>query len=211
MRVFSSFSVGLLIAALSVPVSARAAVEDLPGMDTAANLKEWLKLTDDQVAKVKPVIARRLQRMDAAFAKAEAEEQPDVLALVEELGNARKEFDGGVQSLLTPDQLKQWRTFQAELEKDLVKSAAKKQVRALQPGLALTDDQVQKLVPPFTVATQKKVDAFQKLSDGTRITLRDKIQAKKTFEAINEELQKAMAAVVSPAQLSAYQQAMQKK
>jgi len=33
----------LIAAALTLPVLA--AVEDLPGMDTAANMKEWLKLT----------------------------------------------------------------------------------------------------------------------------------------------------------------------
>jgi hypothetical protein len=173
-----------LLTIATLPGVASAAVEDLPGMDTAANMKEWLKLTDDQVTKLKPVIARRLQRMDSALAKAEAEEKPDVMGLVEDLGKARKEFDDGVKFVLTPDQSKQWQTFKDELEKDLVKSAAKKQVLALQPGL---------------------------ISDGTRISMRDKLHAKRTIEAINEERQKSMATIVSPAQPSAYQQAMAKR
>jgi hypothetical protein len=32
---------------LCLAAPAFAAIEDLPGMDTAANMKEWLKLSDD--------------------------------------------------------------------------------------------------------------------------------------------------------------------
>jgi hypothetical protein len=211
MRLLATAAAAALLAAASLPSPALAAVEDLPGMDTAANMKEWLKLTDDQVAKLKPVIAKRIQRVDAAMTKVEAEKEPDVMAFVEELGKARKEFDEGVKAVLTPDQLKQWGTFKAELEKDLAQSAAKKQLAELQPALKLTDDQLGKLVQPFAVATQKKLAVFRDLSDGSRISMRDKIKAKKGMEAINAELEKSMAAIVSPDQLAAYKQAKAKK
>jgi hypothetical protein len=200
-----------LLACVATPSDAIAAVEDLPGMDTAANMKEWLKLTDAQVAQLRPVIATRLQKMDAAMAKVEAAKEPDAMAFIQEMGAARKEFDAGVAAALTPEQAAKWGSFKAELEKDLVASAAKKQAAALRAPLQLTDEQVTRLVPPLTVATQKKVDVLQKLGDGGRISIRDKRKAKKAIEAANDELVKAMSAFLSPNQVAAYQAATKKK
>jgi predicted MFS family arabinose efflux permease len=116
-----------------------------------------------------------------------------------------------VAAALTPEQSAQWGAFKAEMEKDLVASAAKKQATALRAPLQLTDEQVTRLVPPMAVATQKKVDVLQKLADGGRISIRDKLQAKKGLEAANDELVKAMSAFLSPNQVAAYQAATKKK
>jgi len=210
-RLLVTTAVAALLAALAVPRTAPAAVEDLPGMDTAANMKEWLKLTDAQVAQIKPVIATRLQKTDAALAKVEASPEPDLVAFLEEYGAIKKEFSAGVAGALTPDQLGKWESFKAELEKDLVASGAKKQAAGLRAPLQLTDEQVTRLVPPMTVALQKKLDVLQKLTDGSRITFREKRQAKKAVEAANDELVKAMSAFLSPNQVAAYQAATTKK
>jgi hypothetical protein len=156
LRSFRAVALVALLAVLQLPVVIQAAVEDLPGMDTAANMKEWLKLNDDQVAKLKPVIATRIEKMDVAIAKVEAAEQPDVMGFIEERGKIKKEFDQSVQQILTPDQQKQWGSFKVELEKDLVQSAAKKQVATLQSSLKLSDDQAQKILGPVATATQKR-------------------------------------------------------
>jgi hypothetical protein len=200
------------VLALAVPASAaRAAIEDLPGMDTATSMREWLKLTDAQVEQLKPVIATRLQKTDAALAKVEAAKEPDPVKFLEEYGAIKKEFNAGVTGVLTPDQMKQWEGFKAELEKALVASGAKKQAAGLRAPLQLTEDQVGKLVPPMTVALQKKLDVLQSLTDGTRISLREKMKAKKAIEGANEELVKAMSAFLSPNQVAAYQAATKKK
>jgi hypothetical protein len=190
---------------------AAGAVETLPGMDTATDMKEWLKLTDDQVAKLKPVIETRVTKVDAALAKAEAADEPDVMGFVSEYGAIKKEFDAGVTKILTPDQAKQWATFKAALEKDLVNAGAAKKLAALQPGLKLTDDQVTKLRAPMAVAIQKKLDTLQKLAGTGRISVRDKLGAKRAMEGANSELEKAMAGIVSPEQLAAYKAATEKK
>jgi hypothetical protein len=204
-------AIAALLALALAPATAVAAVEDLPGMDTAASLKEWLKLTDAQVAQLKPVIATRLQKMDAAMAKVEAAKEPDAMGFIQEMGAAKKEFNAGVAAALTPEQAAKWEGFKAEMEKDLVASAAKKQAAALRAPLQLTEEQVTRLVPPLTVATQKKVDVLQKLADGGRISIRDKLQAKRALEAASEELVKAMSTFLSPNQVAAYQAATKKK
>jgi len=185
------------------------AVASLPGMDAAANMKEWLKLTDDQVAKLAPVIETRVTKTDAAFAKLDASEDPDKMAFVKEYGAIKSEFDAGVAKILTPDQLKQWGTFKAAVEKDLVRAGAVKKVQALTPAMKLTDDQAAKLEPAMAAAMQKKLDAVQKIADGGRISARDKLKTKNAIEDANSELEKAMAAVVSPDQLTAYKAAME--
>jgi hypothetical protein len=55
------------------------------------------------------------------------------------------------------------------------------------------------------------VDVLQKLAHGGRISIRDKLQAKKGVEAAYEELVKAMSAFLSPNQVEAYQAATRKK
>ena len=209
-RVLARIAFGaLMVAALSRP--SVAAVEDLPGMDTATDMKEWLKLTDDQVAKLQPVIATRITKVDAALAKVEAAEKPDAMGFISEYGAIKKEFNTSVTNILTPDQAKQWGSFKAELEKDIVQSGAKKQLAAMQPALKLTDEQVTKLQPAMATATQKKIDLLQKLADTGRISMRDKLQAKKAMEGLNAELEKSMSAVMSPDQVAAYKASKEKK
>ena len=199
----------LMAATLSRP--SFGALEDLPGMDTATDMKEWLKLTDDQVSKLQPVIATRITKVDAALAKVEAAEKPDAMGFISEYGAIKKEFNAGVTNILTPDQAKQWGSFKAELEKGIVQSGAKKQLAEMQTALKLTDEQVTKLQPAMATATQKKIDVLQKLADTGRVSMRDKLQAKKAMEGLNAELEKSMSAVMSPDQIAAYKASKEKK
>jgi hypothetical protein len=195
----------------AAPAAAAATVPDLAGMDAAASLGEWLKLTDDQKAKLKPVMETRFTKVDAALAKVEAAEEPDVMGFISEYGAIRKEFDAGVTNILTPDQAKQWDSFKVQLEKELSEAGAHKQLAALQPQLKLTDEQVTKLTPAMATANQKKIDVLQKLADGGRIGLRDKLKAKNGMGDANGELEKTMATIVSPDQLAQYKAIQEKK
>ena len=184
---------------------------DLAGMDAAASLGEWLKLTDDQKAKIRPLVDARVTKVDAALAKVEAAEEPDVMGFIKEYGGIRKEFEAGVTNVLTPDQAKQWESFKVQLEKELAEAGAHKQLAGLQPQLKLTDEQVTKLVPAMATANQKKIDVLQKLADGGRIGLRDKLKAKNGMGDANGELEKTMATIVSPDQLAQYKAIQEKK
>jgi uncharacterized protein YjgD (DUF1641 family) len=195
---------------LCLAAPAFAAVEDLPGMDTAANMKEWLKLTDDQVKQLQPVIATRLEKSDAELAKLEAAEEPDVLGFLKASGDIRNEFNASLAKILTPEQLKQWDTFKAEAQKDLVHESAKKQAASLQTSLKLSDEQTGKIVPPLAKATQGKLDAVKKISDGRRISMRDKLKTKKAMEAVNADLQKSLGTVLTGEQMAAYKAATKK-
>jgi hypothetical protein len=86
-----------------------------------------------------------------------------------------------------------------------VKAGARKQLGALQPALKLTDEQVTRLEPSMTTALQGKLDVIQKLGDGGRVGVRDKLKAKRAMDGINGDLEKAMSAIVSPDQLAGYQ------
>jgi len=197
--------------AADAPAAPAADVPDLAGMDAAASLSEWLKLTDDQKAKLKPVMETRFNKVDAAMAKMEAAEEPDAMGFIKEYGEIKKEFDAGVTNILTPDQSKQWASFKLQLEKELSEAGAHKQLAALQPELKLTDEQVTKLTPAMATANQKKIDVLQKLADGGRISLRDKKKAKGGMDDANKELEKTMATIVSPDQLTQYKAIQEKK
>ena len=190
--------------ALCCIVPAWAAVSDLPGMSTATSMREWLKLTDDQVAKLQPVIDTRIKKSDAALDKLDQAEQPDIEGFLAERKAYMDEFNGGVTKILTPDQLKQWESFKAEVEKTLVQEAADKRLAKLQPEMKMTDDQVGKIRPAMTKAMQGKMDVLQKLANTGRISLRDKKQAGGALKGINAELEKSMSAVCSPDQMTTY-------
>jgi hypothetical protein len=64
----------LILAALHRP--AAAAIEDLPGMENAASLKEWLKLTDEQTTKLDALLTTRFEKVDAAVAKVRPQKSP---------------------------------------------------------------------------------------------------------------------------------------
>ena len=197
--------------AADAPAAPAADVPDLAGMDAAASLSEWLKLTDDQKAKLKPVMETRFNKVDAAMAKMEAAEEPDAMGFIKEYGEIKKEFDAGVTNILTPDQAKQWASFKVQIEKELSEAGAHKQLAELQPQIKLTDEQVTKLTPAMATANQKKIDVLQKLADGGRISLRDKKKAKGGMDDANKELEKAMATIVSPDQLTQYKAIQEKK
>jgi hypothetical protein len=92
-----------------------------------------------------------------------------------------------------------------------MQASAAKKVAMLQPALHLTDDQAAKLQAPMLIATQKKFDAIQKIADGGRISVRDKLGLKKSIEGANSELEKSMSAFLSPDQITAYKAATEKK
>jgi hypothetical protein len=202
--------IALCAVMLCLAAPALAAIEDLPGMDTAANMKEWLTLTDDQVKQLQPVIATRLEKADAEMAKLEAAEEPDVLGFLEASGKIRQEFNSSLEKILTPDQLKQWESFKAEAQKGLVQESAKKQAAMLQTSLKLSDEQTGKIIPPLAKANQGKLDAVKKLSDGRRISMRDKLKTKRAMEAINGELEKSLGTVLTGEQMTAYKAATKK-
>ncbi len=81
----------------------------------------------------------------------------------------------------------------------------------MQPTLKLTDEQVTKLQPAMADAVQKKLDVVQKLADSGRISVRDKLKAKRAMDDINAGLEKAMAAIMSPEQIAGYKAATEKK
>lgn len=195
----------LLALVLSVP-TAMAAVSDLPGISTATSMKDWLKLSDDQVAKLTPVLQTRIDKMDAALTKLDSAEEPDFQAFLGERKAIRDEFDAGVNKILTPDQLKQWESFKAEAEKSLVGELAASKLRSLKAPLGLTDDQMTKLLPAMTVATQGKLDELQRLANTGRIGANDKIKAKRTMGEVNGNLEKAMAGVLSQDQIATYKE-----
>ncbi|TPW17698.1 MAG: hypothetical protein FD129_271 [bacterium] len=188
-----------------------AGINDLPGVETAANMKEWLKLTDDQVTKLQPVINTRIEKVDSALAVVDAAAEPDMLGFVKEYGVIKKEFDAGVTNILTPDQSKQWGAFKVELEKDLAEAGAMKQLAVMQPTLKLTDEQVTRILPAMTTSMTQKLDLFQKLADSGRIGARDKLKAKRAMDDLNGQLEKAMSAVLSPDQMTGYKEMTAKK
>jgi hypothetical protein len=193
------------------PASPVGAMASASTAGTAADMKQSLNLTDEQVTKLQPVFDTRVTKMDAAVAKFEAADDPDMMGFIKEYGGIKKEFDDGVTKILTPDQAKQWAAAKAQAEKNLMQASAAKKVAMLQPALKLTDDQTAKLQAPMLIATQKKFDAIQKIADGGRISMRDKLGLKKSMEAANSELQKFMSAFMSPDQITAYKAATEKK
>lgn len=197
-------------AGLSGSIAAPPRIE-LPGVEALAGMKDSLKLTDDQVARLQPVITARIEQVDAALAALEAADEPDVAGFIKQYGDIRKGFDDGVMKILTLDQRGPWESYKVELEQGLVTGNATKQLANLKSALKLSDDQVTRLRPAVTAAIQGKLDLFQKLAASGHIDIREKHRAWSALDKLNEDLEKSIYSVLLLDQRPAFKEMTGKK
>src|SRR5262245_35780358 len=97
-----AFTMMLLILALFSPAAAQ--TENPTKADVAKALKDWLKLNDDQTAKLKPVVEKYSKSLAAASEKQQGAATPDLRVFLTDVKKARSEFDASLKGILNPDQ-----------------------------------------------------------------------------------------------------------
>ncbi len=194
--------VALLLMAAAAAVLA---ADPDPGAATATSLKEWLKLSDEQVLQLKPVIVERVVRMDAALDTLEAGNPPDLNRFLAERKKIKDDFQKKAQQILTPEQQKKMPDLRDKIEKAFVEAAADESLADWRILLGLTDDQVTKLEPVAIKSTQGALDLLQEIGDKGKVEPADIEKGRQSLEKIYADLDKEVAKVLTPEQLAKYQ------
>ncbi len=195
----------LALAAVMLFASATVALAaDATGSSTATSLKEWLKLSDDQVEKLRPIIKDRVIKGDAALDKLEAGNPPNINAYLEERKEIKDEFQAKAKEILTPEQQKQMQELRVEIEKAFVQESAAKSLSDMQVALNLSDEQVKKIEPAVTSSTQGTLDLLQELGAKGKLEKSDIDAATAALDKIGVDLDKAVTGVLTPDQLETY-------
>ena len=153
----------LLLLAMFSPAAAQTA--DPTRADVAKALKDWLKLNDDQTAKLKPVVEKYTKSLAAASEKQQSAATPDLRAFLVDAKKARGEFDASLKKILTADQFKQVQQLRGEIKNEIGRNWASKQVEKLQTPLNLSSDQVTKLTDGLAAPATKMLDVALKYGD----------------------------------------------
>ena len=197
--------IAFMAAMLIASAAAALAADPIPGASTATSLKEWLKLSDEQVAKLKPVIIERVTKMDAALDTLDAGNPPDVNRFLAERKAVKDDFQNKAKEILTPEQQKQMLELRDKIEKAFVDEAAAENLADMRILLGLTDEQVAKLEPGMVKATQSTLDLLQDVGSKGKLAQSDVDAALKTLDKIEGDLDKAITGILNPEQLAKYQ------
>jgi predicted outer membrane protein len=146
MRIRSQFAGAAALAWLalsSFAVAAGAATD--PSFDQArlteqalANVRERLHLTEEQVARVRPILGDHLARMRGLFADYTAAGLP---ALMQEIRAARARFQSSLEPILTPEQMKEVLVIRQEVDQQIKDLVCDQRVAGLKQPLSLTAEQ----------------------------------------------------------------------
>ena len=176
-----------------------------PGAATATSLKEWLKLSDEQVLQLKPVIVERVVRMDAALDTLDAGNPPDLNRFLAERKTIKNDFQKKAKEILTTEQQKKMLDLRDKIEKAFVEAAADENLADWRILLGLTDEQVTKLEPAVIKSTQSALDLLQELGDKEKVEQADIEKGRQSLNKIYADLDKNIAKVLTPEQLAKYQ------
>jgi len=194
--------VALLLMATAAAVLA---ADPDPGATTATSLKEWLKLSDEQVLQLKPVIVERVVRMDAALDTLDAGNPPDLNRFLAERKTIKDDFQKKAKEILTTEQQKKMLDLRDKIEKAFVEAAADENLADWRILLGLTDEQVTKLEPAVIKSTQSALDLLQELGDKEKVEQADIEKGRQSLNKIYADLDKNIAKVLTPEQLAKYQ------
>jgi hypothetical protein len=194
--------VALLLMAAATAVLA---ADPDPGAATATSLKEWLKLSDEQVLQLKPVIVERVVRMDAALDTLDAGNPPDLNRFLAERKMIKDGFQKKAKEILTPEQQQKMLDLRDKIEKAFVEAAADENLADWRILLGLTDEQVAKLEPAVIKSTQGALDLLQELGDKEKVEPADIEKGQRSLDQIYVDLDKDVAKILTPEQLAKYQ------
>jgi hypothetical protein len=194
-----------LAAVMLIASAAVALAADAPGTSTTTSFKEWLKLSDDQVAKLRPVITDRIVKMDAALDTLDAGNPPDLNRFLAERKTIKDDFQKKAKEILTPEQQKQMQEVRAKIETAFVQEAANDNLADMRILLGLTDEQVKKLEPAMLKSTQSTLDLLQEYGNKGKLEKAEIEKARAGLDKIDADLDKAITGVLNPDQLAKYQ------
>jgi hypothetical protein len=191
-------SIGLVIVGLMGPTAA--ATDDTS--DVMAMLTEKLKLTPEQVKKLKPEVDRFVTTLDQLKADQE-KEGADPQDLVHGAKKAQEDYLKAVEQILTPEQYKQYNALKEQAVRSMFNSLADIQLMDLQPKVGFSDEQLEQLVPVVGDALFQVIHLAWEHA-GKRLRLGQKIRLAEQLKHIQKDTHGAVSKILTPEQLKTW-------
>ena len=169
-----------------------------------AQLKERLKLTDDQVVKIRPLLADHLAKVRQIFVDYGDPSGVSFPALVQAFRAQRSRFQTSLVPILTPAQNAETDVIRKEVDQKLKDTICDERVASLKGRLSLSDDQVTKVRPILCQDFERKREVMGLMTTpaGGPAVRRS---ARPEIKAIQENTESQLRQVLTAEQMKAYE------
>ena len=169
------------------------------------NLIEILDLSDLQQDQMSELISKYRGSIDWILSKNEDEEDPDIKGMVAEVRGERDAYRTELEGILSPDQYTAYRARVDEILTNMFNDLAGIRLTNMKSEIALTDKQVSELTPIIGKSVKSTVNLlFENVAE--KMSLSKKLKVKKGIKKIEKEKVANMENILTPAQMSAYQE-----
>lgn len=167
------------------------------------NMTELLDLSEKQATQIQTLFVQYRANMDGILLKYEGEEEPDVGSMIEEIRDLRDNYRNDLQTILSKDQYDKYLAQIDAILTDMFKDLAEIRLIDVQQEAALTDAQIESLVPVVGTGLKKTVQLLFENAGG-RLSVPKKIKISKNLKKIEKEQRAGMENILSPDQLNLY-------
>ncbi len=171
--------------------------------EAVSNLTELLDLSDKQTAQVQTLFVQYRANMDGILLKHEGEEEPDVASMIGEIRDLRDNYRKDLQTILSKDQYASYLEQIDVILTDMFKDLAEIRLMDIQTDAALTDAQMESLIPVVGKGLKQTVQLLFE-NAGDRLSVPKKIKISKNLKKIEKEQRARMENILTPDQLSMY-------
>jgi len=171
--------------------------------EVVSNLTELLDLSDKQTAQVQTLFVQYRANMDGILLKHEGEDEPDVASMIGEIRDLRDNYRKDLQTILSKDQYDSYLAQIDDILSDMFKDLAEIRLMDIQTDAALTDAQMESLIPIVGKGLKQTVQLLFE-NAGDRLSVPKKIKISKNLKKIEKEQRAGMENILTPDQLSLY-------
>lgn len=172
-------------------------------------LKEELKLNDEQTDQLSSLIDKFVNELNAAVEKNDTEE-PDPKALLQDIKEVREQYKDDLEEILTEDQMEAYLAYVDKVFDEIIGDIAEIKLLDLKPVLDLTNDQITKLRPVLTKSIRGVLSTIWKYVD-KRMGVRNKVKIGKTLKRIQSDARTEAEKILSPQQLKTWDELKEKQ
>jgi hypothetical protein len=171
--------------------------------EVVSNMTELLDLSEKQTAQLQTLFVQYRANMDGILLKHEGEDEPDVASMIGEIRDLRDNYRKDLQTILSKDQYASYLEQIDVILTDMFKDLAEIRLMDIQTDAALTDAQMESLIPIVGKGLKQTVQLLFE-NAGDRLSVPKKIKISKNLKKIEKEQRAGMENILTPDQLSMY-------
>ncbi len=181
-------------------------VETLDTEKILAALEQKLDLSDEQLARVRPVLEQQSEHLRDAMDEAQAQGFLDLESLPKQFAAAAEQTRAKLNEVLTAEQMEALTTVFEELRHTTIEDIRDALVDRLTRFLALNQEQIERLRPVFRDEIQKRSELLGRLTNAPDFSFEE---FRTELAALQEATRRRLTEALDPDQLRALEQRQQ--